>query len=389
MTDLKNINEEFSEEDTDIDNGNWSEFEEEEIEPEEEETTEPFDPTKIRVDTRSMTIDLVLSRIEHDELDLAPNFQRRAGIWTDAAKSRLIESILIRIPLPAFYMDATNEDKWLVVDGLQRLTALKQFVIDKQLRLIGLEYLNEIENNSYEEIPRKYQRRIQETQITVYLIEKGTPPKVKFNIFKRINTGGLPLSAQEIRHAINQGKATKILSKLAESTEFKRSTSITKKSIIRMEDHEFVLRFLAFMITDYRNYKSKILDDFLNDTMIKLNGMTDDKLSNFEHEFTKSMNAAHEIFGKYAFRKRSQANLKRKYPLNKALFESWSVNLAKISSDNLNILKERKESLNKNFINLMETDEEFMGAISQGTGKVNQVKHRFGTIEKLIKEVLT
>ncbi|MEQ9481398.1 DUF262 domain-containing protein [Coleofasciculus sp. F4-SAH-05] len=389
MTERKNLNAEFSEEDTDIDDDNWSESEEEEIEPEEEETTEPFDPTKIRVDTRQMTIDLVLSRIEHHELDLAPDFQRRAGIWTDAAKSRLIESILIRIPLPAFYMDATNEEKWLVVDGLQRLTALKQFVLDKKLRLIGLEYLNEIESNSYDELPRKYQRRIQETQLTVYLIDKGTPPEVKFNIFKRINTGGLPLSPQEIRHAINQGKSTIFLAKLADCTEFKKTTGITRRSKIRMEDHEFVLRFLAFMINSYNNYNFKILDEFLNETMLKLNKMSDEQLNSLEYEFIRAMNAANDIFGKYAFRKRSKANLKRKYPINKALFESWSVNLAQLSPKELNLLKQRKNDLNKNFIDIIETDQEFVGSISQGTGKINQVKHRFSAIEKLIKEMLT
>lgn len=389
MTERKNLNAEFSEEDTDIDDDNWSESEEEEIEPEEEETTEPFDPTKIRVDTRQMTIDLVLSRIEHHELDLAPDFQRRAGIWTDAAKSRLIESILIRIPLPAFYMDATNEEKWLVVDGLQRLTALKQFVLDKKLRLIGLEYLNEIESNSYDELPRKYQRRIQETQLTVYLIDKGTPPEVKFNIFKRINTGGLPLSPQEIRHAINQGKSTIFLAKLADCTEFKKTTGITRRSKIRMEDHEFVLRFLAFMINSYNNYNFKILDEFLNETMLKLNKMSDEQLNSLEYEFIRAMNAANDIFGKYAFRKRSKANLKRKYPINKALFESWSVNLAQLSPKELNLLKQRKNDLNENFIDLIETDQEFVGSISQGTGKINQVKHRFSAIEKLIKEMLT
>ena len=86
----------------------------------------PFDPTKIRVETRVMSIDLLLARIHEKELDMAPSFQRQAGIWKDDAKSRLIESILIRIPLPAFYMDATMEDnkesteddKWIVVDGL-------------------------------------------------------------------------------------------------------------------------------------------------------------------------------------------------------------------------------------------------------------------------------
>ncbi len=172
-----------------------------------ERITDPFDPAKIRVETRTMTIDLLLSRIEHGELDLTPGFQRKGGIWGEGAQSRLIESTLIRIPLPAFYVDATNEDKWLVVDGLQRLTTLKKFVLDKTLKLHGLEFLTQLRGKNYDELSRPYQRRVVETQVVVYLIDKGTPSEVKFNVFKRINTGGLPLSAQEIRHALNQGYA--------------------------------------------------------------------------------------------------------------------------------------------------------------------------------------
>ncbi|MCD8486904.1 MAG: DUF262 domain-containing protein [Desertifilum sp.] len=388
MTDLKNIIPEFADEEIDIEDDILIE-QEEDIEPGEEEITEPFDPTKIRVDTRPMTIDLVLDRIIHDELDLAPEFQRHPGIWRNVARSRLIESILIRIPLPAFYMDATDDDKWLVIDGLQRLTTLKQFVIDKQLRLRGLEYLTEINGKTYDNLPRKYQRRILETQITVYLIEKGTPPEVKFNIFRRINTGGLPLSPQELRHALNQGKATKFLAQLADSREFKQVTCLTNtRKQLRMEDRDFVLRFLAFSITPYNDYKAKSLDVFLNETMADINTKSDQDLNHLKHKFLQVMVVVYEIFGEYAFRKRSLENPNQKNPLNKALFEAWSVNFSNLNDQQIQILRERKETLIDKFINLMNKDDKFMNSISQGTDSSSKVKYRFSTIENLIKEVL-
>ena len=227
---------------------------EEEIEPDDggfaSEITQPFDPAKIRVETKPMSIQLLLDRIRHKEIDLAPGFQRKGGIWTTTAKSRLIESLLIRIPLPAFYMDGSDEGRWLVVDGLQRLSTLESFTLDKTLRLNGLEFLEDYNGKTFDKLPRNLQRRILETQVTVFLIQENTPPEVKFTIFRRINTGGLPLSGQEIRHALNQGKASVLLQTLAESPEFKTATSDGIRDE-RMGDRECVLRLLAFMSTSY------------------------------------------------------------------------------------------------------------------------------------------
>lgn len=352
----------------------------------EDKIIEPFNPALIRVATQQMTIDLLLSRIEHQELDLQPSFQRKEGIWNDKTQSRLIESILIRIPLPAFYLDATDEEKWLVVDGLQRLTALKHFMFDKTLKLNNLEFLSHLAGKTYPELSRQFQRRIMETQVTVYLIEKGTPSDVKFNIFKRINTGGLPLSSQEIRHALNQGKATEVLERLATSSEFQQATDRSIRDD-RMTDRECVLRFFAFTIASYKDYKSKEFDDFLNNCMNIMNHMTDEQLANIELLFKKAMVAAYNIFGKDAFRKRYRADAPR-YPINKALFESWSVNLSQLNDKQLEVLIKRKEALKNKFIQLMQ-DRRFDVSISQGTGDIRKVTDRFESIKEIIKEVLS
>jgi uncharacterized protein with ParB-like and HNH nuclease domain len=360
------------------------------IDPDEDESIiQPFDPELIRVETRPMTIDLLLQRIKYDELDLAPDFQRKDGIWNPRTKSRLIESILIRIPLPAFYMDATNEDKWVVIDGLQRLTTLKMFVNDQSLKLNELEFLTQLENKTFDELPRNFQRRIIETQVTVYLIEKGTPSAVKFNIFKRINTGGLPLSLQEIRHALNIGRSTELLKKLADSSEFKKATADRKFSQ-RMADREFILRFLAFVIHPYNEYKATEFDSFLSEVMAEINRMSDQDINDLELKFTKAMTTAYEIFGNDAFRKRSRADAPRS-PINKALFESWSVNFSKLDAEQIKTLIERKEQLKEGFIRLMndrEVEPKFETSISVGTGDTRKVKRRFSAIEQLIQEVL-
>jgi len=371
----------------------------------EQEIIEPFDPTKIKIDARQITIDLVLNRIKYGEIELSPDFQRDSNIWTHAAKSRLIESMLIRIPLPAFYIDATNEDKWKVIDGQQKLMAIKHFVLGKDdkndsgkeekdiFRLSNLEFLTQLDDKSYDEIPRNYQRRIGETQITMYLVEKGTPEKLKFNIFKRINTGGLPLSPQEIRHAINLGESTKLLEKLAKTEEFKTATanSIRDK---RMAARETVLRFLAFKITHFSKYGAMDdaadgatdLDTFLNNAMKAMNDMPEDQINDLKCDFLKAMSAAINIFGNEAFRKCSDRSARR-MPFNKALFESWAVNLSSLSYDQIEILKTKKDTLVDEFI-ILNGDRSFIDSISEGTGSIGRVKYRFSKIKELIDKVL-
>jgi len=322
VTELKNQNTELLDENI-LDK---EDNDEEEYEP----RSFQYDPEKINIATRQPTIEQLLRRIDEKALDLAPEFQRQADIWNPDVKSRLIESILIRIPLPAFYIDATDDDNWLVVDGLQRLSTLKKFVTDKKLKLTGLEYLTQLEGKNYDELEPRYRRRILETQPTVYLIEKGTPPEVKYNIFKRINTGGTPLSNQEIRHALNPGNATNFLKKLATAQEFIKVINLSESKRKRMDDREFVLGFLAFKLTSYKDYQDGNRDTFLSEALFKVNHLTEDALNKIEIDFKKAMIAALDIFGEDAFRKLSKNN-KKKQPLNKALFESWSVNISNLS----------------------------------------------------------
>jgi hypothetical protein len=353
--------------------------------PSEGQIVKPFDPTKIRVETQTKTIDNLVSRMEHGEIVLQPDFQR-AEVWKDSARSRLIESILIRIPLPAFYMDATVDDKWIVIDGQQRLSSVRRFVIENSLCLSDLEFLTELDGLTFDELPQNLKRRIRETNVTVYLVEAGTPAEVKFNIFRRINTGGLPLSPQEIRHALNQGKATRLLKELAEGKAFMEATA-GSMSALRMSDRECVLRFLAFLLNPPENYSALTeFDGFLSGVMGNLNAMEDPQISELRDRFEVAMRRARQLFGVYAFRKRTSLDGRRQ-PINKALFEAWSVNLEALDASELTRLEARKEQLTSKFIKLM-NEPPFHDAVSQGTGDVKKVQLRFREIKQIIRESL-
>ncbi len=371
---------------------NSNKYQEEKNEDEEEEELSgkdnlTYDSGKINIITREPTIEQLLRRIDEEVLNLAPDFQRHSDIWKDDVKSRLIESIIIRIPLPAFYIDATDEEQWFVVDGLQRLSALKQFMSDNNLPLTGLEYLaNELNGKTYQELPRKYQRRIQETQVTVYQIAPGTPPKVKYNIFKRINTGGEPLTNQEIRHALNPGQVLKLLAELAKFPEFTNVIQLGESRIKRMDDREFVLGALAVMLTSksYKDYAKEGREEFLDNAMKKINDLSDSKIQQLGKKFKSTMIVCQEIFGDEAFRKPKKPK-QRKFPVNKALFETWSFHISQLNRQEIQKLKSRKEQLTEKFAKYVEEEKKIFKSISQAQDKI---EYRFETIEKIIKEVI-
>lgn len=353
-----------------------------ELSPEvgEESILEPWDPTKTKFDTRPFTLDLLMRRVQYGEINLQPDFQRKAGLWSVEQKSRLIESLLVRIPLPAFYFDATAESRWLVVDGLQRMTVFQEFIFG-DLRLEKLEFLSTYEGLRFRDLPRDLQRRIEETQVVVHLIQPGTPPQVKFNIFRRINTGGLVLTGQEIRHALFQGPATALLHSLAQNGAFVQATAGSIKSE-RMADREFVLRFLSFSITPPGEYRSPDMDSFLNAHMSRINNMSTDEVERLSRRFTQAMTAARQLFGEHAFRKLYVLGQGRS-PINKALFEAWSVALGKLQAQEVGILIKNRDFIIQQSISALH-DRQFEAAVSVGTQDVRKVRLRFSTIENII-----
>ncbi|MCK1624821.1 DUF262 domain-containing protein [Bradyrhizobium sp. 160] len=351
---------------------------------------EPFNPDDIDVATRSMTIDLLLSRIAADAIDLEPDFQRRRGIWTDRQQSRLIESLLLRIPLPTLYAAEDEQENWAIVDGIQRLTTITRFISpelieEAPLRLSGLEYLgNSFNGMVYDDLPARLKRRLRETELVVHLIRHGTPQEVKFNIFARINTGGLPLSSQELRHALIPGQARNFLRDLAASDAFKVATTYSIRDE-RMADREMVLRFVAFRLNEPEEFRAYDFDRFLGDAMRQINTLSRRKLDRLGEEFVAVMNTAAEIFGDDAFRKRYREQDAR-MPINKALFETVSVAIASLADSERRRCVDRATEIRARMMVLMQ-DRVFESSISQGTGDIAKVRYRFMAMERVFQEV--
>lgn len=349
--------------------------------------TKPFNPNEIDVDISTVNLGSLIEQLENDEIDLQPDFQRAADVWDNVKKSRLIESILLGLPLPSFYFSEDPvSQKLSIIDGLQRICAIRDFVLkeDEPLKLEGLQFLKNFEGLTFSQLARPEVKRIKSLKITMNTLRKGTPLDVKYIIFQRVNTAGEPLTPQEMRHALNQGPAAIFIKELADMESFKKATNYSVKSK-RMQDRDFVNRFVAFFI-GYQDYMGD-LDMFLNDKMGELNKMTPAQRDDIRVSFDKAMECCYEIFKKDTFRKRYKITDKRK-PISKSVYDTLSVNIAWLSDEEQHLLLKNAEAFKAGMIRLF-NDEKFNFSISTGTGQKYNVEQRFTMVKSLIKEIIS
>lgn len=354
---------------------------------------DPFDPASISIETKIISMDALIRRLRQKTIRLAPNFQR-GFVWDQKRQGRLIESLMLRIPLPMFYVSADVDGNWDVVDGLQRLTTIRNFILGpvdgtKSLQLAGLEFWgNRFNNETFDSINSHTENsriinNIMETEMRFTVINPKTPEEVKFNVFKRINTGGMPLTNQEIRHALYQGRSTKILSDLVISEEF---ISATDDSIddSRMAGRELITRFFAFTLNPWKTYTGD-MDGTLSETLKKLNALTEDDHKALERRFKKSMSRTYKLFNNHSFRK--SVETMRRTPVNKALFDVWGNVLADLTPAKFNLLLKEKNLLIKKYEKLLKTDD-FERAISRDATSQSGVTGRFTWVNKLVADIL-
>lgn len=347
----------------------------------------PWNPESIRVGTKSFSLRNMLDAIDEGSLDLAPDFQR-LKVWKSAQKSSLIESVLLQIPLPAFYFAEDRDGTLRVVDGVQRLTTVYDFVRGgpgSAFALAGLEYIDDIVGKRFDDLPLPWQRRLYNTQIVAHVIDPSTPRLVMYDIFKRINTGGTPLNAQEIRHCMSLARSRDFLRFLTAAPEFVRATAGALESQRRMIDREVVLRFCAFWLFGPERYEAP-MDAFLWEVTDALDNpklVTEEKLREIGSAFVTGLRNSIEIFGENAFRKWPEGD-ERRNPFNRALFECWTVELARLGtlrseSQRLEIREDARRAMAEN--------EVYIAAISTSTGDRRRVRNRFAVTREIIEEV--
>ncbi|MGN6178970.1 MAG: DUF262 domain-containing protein, partial [Mucilaginibacter sp.] len=352
-----------------------------------------YGPDDIFVENKPFSLRQIVDLIEFGDIELTPDFQRNF-IWDRTRQSKLIESILLGLPLPSIYLSQYEDGRLTVVDGLQRLSTIHAFLND-ELRLFNLEYLTECNNKTYGELqsvlPQLRIRRFSQTQIMCFVIDYRSPSKLKFDLFKRLNTGGKPLNNQEIRNCLSRPTLQRILKEMVQLPSFAAATDNSVKDA-RMDAREAALRFIYFSeqysfaapVGIYNGDMEGTLDDFIDN----LNDRTEESLNKFVSLYEKGLRNAYHLFGRYCFRKVLPDTLyERRTQVNKLLMLTFSVLLSRYDTTYI------QESFHQNALveplsELIDNDEDLFRAITWSTNSKWNIETGFLAFQSFLFERL-
>ena len=355
----------------------------------------PYDPELIRVRPMVLSAYQVNMDINRKTIDLNPDFQRNF-VWDDTRKSRLIESMLLKIPLPAFYFAEEKNGNYQVVDGLQRLTVINKF-LSNEFKLKNLEYLTDLDGRYYSVDPIKniterqalyepYGSRVERTQLNINVIEASSPLRVKYDIFFRINTGGRPLNHQEIRNCFATEAIRLVLKRMANNPIFQIATGYSINDT-RMDAQELAMRFLGFKF--YKSLYAGDMNSFLDVVLDKLMEISIAKLESAEIKYYNALESAYHLFGDYSFRKCLPVHIGpgiRRQLINKAMFIAWTIILS--NSDKV-LIKSKPEN---EFLNILATEleenDDLFNALTTGTSDKNNLELVFNEFQNLLNDYL-
>jgi len=349
-----------------------------------EERRDPLSLLGIDVSVDTVNLGFLLEKLEYEEIDLSPDFQRSSDLWTPVQKSQLIESILMDLPIPSFFFsEDKGSDKWIIIDGLQRLCALKDFCLKEEqdrLELKGLTFLKELNGKRFSDLGRPLIRQLKGYKVVLNRLRKGADPKAMAEIFRRVNRAGVQLTPQEIRNAVYRGRATTLLRRMVNSDSFKQVVSVNP---LRMADLSFANRFVAFHCLPREKYDGN-LDSWMDRSLQYLNEECgEEDIEIIFGSFDSSMKLSYSLLGADAFRRYGGEGSPR-LPYNRVLFEVLSVLFAELTEEKAERLKQNRDAFAGELKQLESEDGLFVKYLTSGTGKAEACRYRFGKVKELI-----
>jgi len=362
---------------------------EDEATQQESESADDLGPEKRKIFTDKVDwpIGGLHSRYLAGDLDLEPIFQRRK-VWEDSKSSRLIESVILEVPLPIFYL-AETDGKDEVIDGQQRLNAFFRF-LQNEYPLQGLKALPQLKGKHFKDLDKSTQRLITNTSIRTIVFKKESDDNLRFEIFERLNTGAVPLNRQELRNCMYRGPYNQLLIELAENKDYLELMGLQGPEK-RMKDVEYVLRFAAFYHATHLKYKPPMAR-FLDEDMREFKNASDQKQEELRSAFKTAVALVRSLLGQHAFH-RFYRGENDKTPggdwepkqFNASLYDilMWS-----FADKDKNQVMANLDAIREALIVLMTEDESFIQAIELSTSSAKMVNRRFDAWRGALNTIL-
>jgi hypothetical protein len=337
----------------------------------------------------SQKIDLPISTLPEmikEQINLNPDFQRRDR-WDEEKQSRFIESIIMNVPIPPVFLGEDQYGMYVVLDGRQRLTAIREF-LNNTFKLKSLKVWGDLNGQNYNDLEKKkLAAAITRRFIPAVVILKESSTQVKYDVFDRLNTGGVTATPMEIRNAVFQGGFNKLIRQLAELPEFRRLWDIPteqgeleKNGLYRdMSDLELVLRFFALSHYDQMNMKYK---DYLGDFMDRRNKdyVKNQALEKEDRQvFIRTIENCWIVFGAAVFRKNAQS--KKSVPLADAVM----IALSTYPND---VVQKNAGGIRAAIAQLLEKNGKFLKAFGTGTNGKGAITERIQLAQKAVEAAI-
>lgn len=318
-------------------------------------------------------------------IDLEPKYQRRFR-WDDQRKSKLIESFLMNIPVPPIFLNEDDFGRYSVIDGKQRLSAINDFITGK-LILKDLEVFKDLNGLNMFDLPIEFQNSVKiRATVRAIIILRQSDKDIKYEVFQRLNTGGVKLNAQEIRNSAFPGLLNDKILDLSEDKHFQKILGIKSKAKSRiyqeMKDAELILRFFALRKTwtSYGGGLKIILDEFLD----RNKTLKEDEVLQLEKDFKSTLNLVESIFGiDGVFRRWIPQSSKWKQQISAPIYD---MQMLAFYGKNKERLIAQKEAILDEFKLLFSNDKIFLESIESSTASPQKFLYRINKLKEIVEK---
>lgn len=323
----------------------------------------PQEARKINTQAYDKSISDIVRMIDDGDIILDPEFQRNY-VWDNRKASSLIESVILNVPIPVIYVSQENDDRWAVIDGLQRLWSLKRFFNGK-FKLSGLEILTELNKQDISSLNPKALRMLKNGLLRIIMISQDSNEEIKYDVFMRLNSGSVHLTEQELRNCLYRGAFNKMLKDLSFNAKWLSMLGLQEPHK-RMADREMILRYFAIAAkwdsncNEVMGYKGR-MKTFLNEYMLYNKNIKENDVKRLKQGFEDTVNKVYDVFGVDAFRKIGD-NVNKS--INRAVAD---VLMLSCKEYDYTELISRKQKITDKFYTLMQDDDDFRNSLLLGT----------------------